>query len=175
MTPHQMADIAGRVTVLVFGGASLLLNALGLPGNWFLLVLAAGYAWISHFERVGWRTLAVLAGLALLAELLETVVGVAWVAKKGATRRASFGAFAGGLLGAVLSAEVVPPIGPMLGALAGTFAGAYLLELSADKKQDAALRAGRAALIGRAVAVAIKSLCGFWMWSVLAWRLFAPH
>lgn len=175
MNPEQIAGLAGRATVLVFGGASLFLNAVGLPGNWVLLVLAAAYAWITHFGRVGWGTLAIMAGLALLAELLEFVVGLAWTAKKGVTRRGTFGAFAGGLVGAVLASSVMPPLGAMLGAFAGTFAGATLLEYSAEKKRDAALHAGRAAFIGRIVATGIKTMCGFWMWAVLAWRLIVPQ
>ena len=63
----------------------------------------------------------------------------------------------------------------MLGAFGGTFAGAYLFEYLGQRKADAALRAGRAAFIGRIVAAAVKTLCGFWMWCVLAWQLFAPR
>jgi uncharacterized protein YqgC (DUF456 family) len=175
LSPDELAGIAGRATVLVFGGASLFLNALGLPGNWVLLLLAAGYAWLSHFDRVGFGTLGVLAGIAVLGELLELVVGLAWTAKKGATKRGTLGAFLGGLGGALLASGWIPPIGALFGAFAGTFAGAYLLEYSAEKKKDAALRAGRAAFVGRIVASGIKTLCGFWMWSVLAWRLLAPR
>jgi len=175
MNPEQIAGLAGRATVLVFGGASLFLNAVGLPGNWVLLVLAVAYAWITHFGRVGWGTLGIMAGLALLAELLEFVAGLAWTAKKGVTRRGTFGAFIGGVAGALLASPFAPPLGPMLGAFAGTFAGAALLEYSVEKKRAAALHAGRTAFIGRIVATSIKTLCGFWMWSVLAWRLIVPQ
>jgi|CXWL01.1.fsa_nt_gi uncharacterized protein YqgC (DUF456 family) len=175
MNPEQIAALAGRATVLVFGGASLLLNAVGLPGNWVLLVLAVAYAWITHFGRVGWGTLGIMAGLALLAELLEFVAGLAWTARKGVTRRGTFGAFLGGLAGAVLASSFAPPLGPMLGAFAGTFAGAALFEYSVEKKRAAALHAGRTAFVGRVLATGIKTLCGFWMWSVLAWRVLVPH
>lgn len=175
MNPEQIAGIAGRATVLVFGGASLFLNAVGLPGNWGLLVLAAGYAWITHFGRVGWGTLGILVGLALLGEALEFVAGLAWTARKGVSRRGTFGAFLGGLAGAVLGTSVVPPLGPMIGAFAGTFVGAALFEYSVEKKHAAALQAGRTAFVGRVVATGIKTMCGFWMWSVLAWRLILPH
>jgi uncharacterized protein YqgC (DUF456 family) len=170
-----MVNFAGRAAILAFGGTSLLLNALGLPGNWVLLVLTIGYAFLTHFERVGWGMLGVMAGLAGLAEILEFVVGLAWTAKRGVTRRGTLGAFLGGLLGAILMAEVLIPLGAMLGAFGGTFAGAYLLEYSGERKRDAALRAGRAAFVGRIVAASIKTLCGFWMWCLLVWRLLVPH
>lgn len=175
MNPEQIAGLAGRATVLVFGGASLFLNAVGLPGNWVLLALAVIYAWITHFTRLGWVALAIMAGLAVLAEVLEFVAGLAWTAKKGVTRRGTFGAFFGGLVGGVLGSSLVPPLGAVLGAFAGTFAGAAILEYSAEKKTAAALHAGRAAFIGRIVAAAIKTLCGFWMWTILAWQLIAPE
>ena len=175
MTPEQIAGLAGRATVLVFGGASLFLNAVGLPGNWALLILAVAYAWITHFGRVGWGTLGIMAGLALLGEGLEFAAGLAWTAKKGVSRRGTFGAFLGGLAGAVLASPLMPPLGPMIGAFAGTFAGATLFEYSVEKKHAVALRAGRTAFVGRVIATGIKTLCGFWMWSVLAWRLIVPH
>lgn len=175
MTPEEMVNFAGRAAILAFGGTSLLLNALGLPGNWVLLALTIGYAFLSHFERVGWGTLGVMAGLAGLAEVLELVVGLAWTAKRGVTRRGTLGAFLGGLLGALVMAELVPPLGAMLGAFGGTFVGASLLEYTSERKQDAALRAGRAAFVGRIVAASLKTLCGFWMWCLLVWRLLAPR
>lgn len=169
-----MVNYAGRAAILAFGGASLFLNALGLPGNWVLLILTTGYAFLTRFERVGWGTLGIMAGFAALAEILEFTVGLAWTMKRGVTRRGTLGAFLGGLLGAILMAEVLIPVGAMLGAFGGTFAGAYLLEYSAERQRDAALRAGRAAFVGRIVAASIKTLCGFWMWCVLAWRLVGP-
>lgn len=170
-----MLGVFGRLLFLAFAAAVLFLNALGLPGNWVLLLLAAIWALATDLQRVGWGTLGVLAGLALLAEALEFVVGLAWTAKRGATRRGTLGAFLGGLGGALLAAGVAPPLGAMLGAFGGTFGGTFLLEYLGERRQDAALRAGRAAFVGRLVAAAVKTLCGFWMWCVLAWRLLAPR
>jgi uncharacterized protein YqgC (DUF456 family) len=167
--------IVGRIVVLFFGAAVLLLNAVALPGNWILLAIATAYAWLTGFTQLGWGGLGIMAGLAVLAEVLELIVGLTWTAKKGATRRGTLGAFLGGLVGAILCAQFVPPIGPMVGAFGGTFAGAYLFEYTAQRRRDAAMRAGRAAFVGRIVAAAVKTLCGFWMWCVFAWQLLAPR
>jgi uncharacterized protein YqgC (DUF456 family) len=172
---EALLGLAGRVGVLALGAAVLLLNAVALPGNWVLLVIATAYAWMTDFVRVGWVALAVMAGLAVIAEVLELIVGLTWTAKHGATRRGTFGAFVGGLIGAVATAQWVPPFGAMLGAFGGSFAGAYVFEYTAQRRRDAAMRAGRAAFIGRIVAAAVKTLCGFWMWCVLAWQLLAPR
>ena len=98
-----------------------------------------------------------------------------YTAKRGATRRGALGAFVGGLAGAIAAGGVAPPFGPLLGAFAGTFAGAALFEYWSERRRDAALRAGRAAFVGRLLAAAVKTLCGFWMWALLAWRLLAPR
>lgn len=175
MSGEQLLGMAGRLVLLVVAAAALLLNAVGLPGNWILLALATAYALLTHLERVGWVTLGIMAGLALLAEALELVVGLVYTAKRGATRRGTFGAFLGGLLGAIAMGGVVPPLGAFAGAFGGTFLGAYLFEYSVERRQAAAYRAGRAAFIGRIIAAAVKTLCGFWMWVVLAYRLLIAH
>ena len=138
MSGEQILGLAGRLVLLLLSGALLLLNAVGLPGNWILLALAAGYSLITHFEHVGWGTL---------------------------------GAFVGGLAGAIASSTVAPPVGAFLGAFAGTFAGAFLFEYMGERRRDRALRAGRAALVGRALAAVVKTTCGFWMWVVFAYKL----
>jgi hypothetical protein len=175
MNAEVLLGTLGKLLFLVFEAALLLLNAVGLPGNWLLLGFAAAYAALTHFERLGWVALAVMAGLALVAEGLETLVGLTYTAKRGATRLGTLGAFLGGLAGAVLAAGLAPPVGPMLGAFGGTFAGAFLFQYLGDRERQSAIRAGRAAFFGRLLASAVKTLCGFWMWCVLAYRLLAPR
>jgi len=168
---EQILEWIGRVVLLLGGGAALLLNVVALPGNWILLALAVGYSLLTRMEPVGWGTLGILAGLALLGEVLESLVGIVYTAKRGATRRGALGAFVGGLAGAIAASSLVPPLGSLLGAFAGTFAGAFLFEYVGERKHDRALRAGRAAFVGRALAAVAKVTCGFWMWVVFAYRL----
>ncbi len=175
MSGEVLLGALGRILFLILEASLLLLNAVGLPGNWLLLGLALAYAAFTHFARLGWRALVAMAALALVAEGLEAATGVAYTAKHGATRWGTLGAFLGGLAGAVLAAGLVPPLGSVLGAFAGTFAGAFLLQYLGGRRRDAALRAGRAAFVGRLVASAVKTLFGFWMWCVLAYRLLAPR
>ena len=171
MSAEHLLGLVGRIALLLVSGAALLLNALALPGNWLLLLLAIGYALLTHMQAIGWGTLGLMAGLAVVGEVLESVVGVVYTAKRGATRRGAIGAFVGGLLGAIAAAGIAPPLGALLGAFAGTFAGAFLLEYAGDRRHHDALRAGRAAFVGRALASAAKIGCGFWMWVVFGYRL----
>jgi hypothetical protein len=175
MSGEALLGFAGRLLFLVATAALLLLNAIGLPGNWLLLGAGLGFALLTDMDRLGWGTLGAMAVLAVVAEVLELVLGLVYTAKRGTTRRGTLGAFLGGLAGAVAAAGVAPPLGPLLGAFAGTFAGAALFEYWSERRRDAALRAGRAAFVGRLLAAAVKTLCGFWMWALLAWRLLAPR
>ena len=77
-------------------------------------------------------------------------------------------------MGAVVT-SAWPRLSPVLGVLGGTFAGAYLLEYLGERGHPQALRAGRAAFVGRILAAVVKTMCGFWMWAVLAWRLLLPR
>jgi uncharacterized protein YqgC (DUF456 family) len=110
-----------------------------------------------------------MAGLGGLAEVLEFGVGVGYTAKKGATRWGVLGTFLGGIAGAILCAPVAPPFGSVGGAFLGSFVGAVLLEYVRYRQVDAALRTGRAAFIGKVLASVAKTMCGFWMWVILAY------
>jgi len=159
----------------VLEGAVLLLNVFGLPGNWIFLGLALLYSLGTRAGRPGRIALAILAALAVLGEVLELAVGLGYVARRGATRWGAVGTFAGGLLGALVCAPAAPPFGSLVGGFAGSFAGAVLCEYLGQRRADAALRAGRAAFLGRVLALVAKMLCGFWMWCVLAYRLLAAR
>jgi uncharacterized protein YqgC (DUF456 family) len=170
-----LAELALRILFLLLAGALLALHLVALPANWIVLALAVGYALLTGMDRLGWGTLGVMAGLALLGELLEFLVGLGYTAKRGVTRRGIVGSFLGGILGAMLAAPIAPPFGSLLGAFAGSFGGAVLLEYGAARRADVALRAGKAAFVGRVMAALVKSWCGFWMWCLLAYRLLWPR
>lgn len=87
-------------------------------------------AWIDGFRRVGWVTLTILgalAGLALLGDLLGTLIGAKRV---GASRTALFGAALGGLIG-IFFGLAGALLGPFLGAVAGELLGKGHLEQAA--------------------------------------------
>ena len=163
--------LAAQVLFLAVSAAVLLLHALGLPANWILLGLAGIHALVTGLHPVGWWTLGTLVGLAAAAEALEFFVGVGYTAKRGATRWGVSGAFIGGIAGALGCASIIPPLGSLLGAFLGSFVGAVALEYIAQQRIDIALRSGRAAFFGRVFGAVIKTMFGFAMWGVLAYRI----
>lgn len=163
--------LAAQVLFLALSAAVLLLHAVGLPANWILLGLACVHALVTGAQPLGWWTLGTLAGLATAAELLEFFVGVGYTAKRGATRWGVGGAFLGGIAGAIGCAALIPPLGSLLGAFLGSFVGAVALEYVAQQRMEVALRSGRAAFFGRVFGAVIKTMFGFAMWGVLAYRI----
>ncbi len=136
---------------------------LGLGGNFIILGLALVHALVTGFDPIGWQLLLVLAGIALVGEGIEFVVGTFWVARKGATRYGVIGAFAGGLLGAAVGNGVVPVVGAVLGSFVGAFGGAVGGEYLARERLEPSLRVGGHAFLGRLLAILVKHLLGLVM------------
>ena len=111
--------------------AAWLTTLLTLPGNWFVLGLAALFAWWFPADAgrgVEWRTVVILAVLAVIGEVIEFVAGAAGAAKQGASARAIalslVGAFVGSLAGFVVGTPI-PIIGSLVVAVFGGAAGAF--------------------------------------------------
>lgn len=154
----------------VLGG--LVMIPLGLPGIWLMLLAGVGHHLLVSPPTVGWLTLGLLAVIAAGAEWVEFSVAGRYTRQYGGSRRAAWGAILGGLVGAFVGIPV-PVIGSVIGAFVGAFAGALIGEYSVERDHGKATRAATGALIGRAVATALKSLAGcvigVWLLAA-AWR-----
>jgi uncharacterized protein YqgC (DUF456 family) len=139
--------------------AGLLLIPLGLPGLWVMAGGILGYGALTDFRTVGVGMIAIVLGIALLGEVLETVVGFRAARRYGGSKRAGWGALLGGIVGAIVGVPV-PIIGSVIGAFVGSFAGAALFELSASRRLETAVGAGWGAVVGRAIAAAMKIALG---------------
>lgn len=143
--------------VAVLGG--LVMIPLGLPGIWVMIIAGVAHRLLVVPATLSWLTLALLAVLAVAAEWVEFSIAGKYTAKYGGSRRASWGAILGGLVGAFVGIPI-PVVGSVIGAFAGAFVGALLGEYSVARDHGKATRAATGALIGRAVATALKSLAG---------------
>ncbi|HEX8693203.1 MAG TPA: DUF456 domain-containing protein [Longimicrobium sp.] len=139
--------------------AGLLLIPLGLPGTWLQVVALVAYGWATDFATVGWPSIAVVAVLATVAEVLEFMLGGRFAQKYGGSRRAGWGAIFGGLIGAFVGLPI-PILGSVVGAFLGAFAGAAVLEMTKNPEWRPAMRVGWGAFLGRLAAVALKSGIG---------------
>lgn len=150
--------------------ACLALIPLGLPGLWLMLAAALGFnVLLPGPGPIGTITLVGTALVAVVAEVLEFVVGARYTTRYGGSRRAAWGAILGGIAGAVVGVPV-PVIGSVIGAFVGAFAGAYLAERSRRTEHGVATRVATGALVGRAAAAALKTAGGV---VIAAWLLAA--
>ncbi|MFH1755922.1 MAG: DUF456 family protein [Candidatus Latescibacterota bacterium] len=160
------------VLFYVFLAVSLLSNTVGLPGNWILIGAALIVGFVTHFTAITWGYFFLCLGLALLGELIESLLGTVVVAKKGGSRWGIVGSFLGGLIGVIGGSAVVPPLGSVVFGFAGAFAGAVLGELVHYGDMDSALRIGGWAFLGRVMAIMGKMSTGcviFWILVSQTW------
>jgi uncharacterized protein YqgC (DUF456 family) len=152
--------------VLLLG---LLMLPLGLPGLWVMLAAVAGYAFLGPSGRIGAWTIAIVAALAGLGELLELVLAGRFARRYGGSRRAGWGAIIGSIAGAIIGVPV-PVVGSMIGAFVGAFVGAWVAELTRSPEVRGATRVATGALLGRIAATAAKVGIGC---AVIVWVGFA--
>lgn len=147
---------------------SLFIIPLGLPGTWVMLAAGIGYS-ILVPGSIGMLAIVGTGVLAVLAEIWEFTLAGKYTRKYGGSKRASWGAILGGIVGAIVGVPV-PIVGPIIGAFAGSFIGALVFEYSRGSGAQASTRVATGALIGRAVAAALKVAIGF---AIATWIMAA--
>jgi len=152
----NVGEWTGYVFWLLLAAASCATILISLPGGWVALGLAVVYDLFYGFQAIGWPHLLVFAGLMVVAEAIEAVLGTIYVAKKGATRYGMVGGFVGGILGAIAGSSAMPLVGTVLGGFVGAFGGAVLGEYLREQRMEPSLRIGMHATVGRILAVTVK-------------------
>jgi uncharacterized protein len=123
----------------------------GLPGTWLMVLVTAVLKWWQpDYVVVSWTLLGVAAGLAVLGEVLEFVLGAAGSRRAGGSTRAAALAIVGSLVGGILGTALpVPIVGTVIGACLGAFAGSLLGDLWAGRPLFPSFAAGWGAAVGR--------------------------
>ncbi|MBL0170669.1 MAG: DUF456 domain-containing protein [Gemmatimonadaceae bacterium] len=156
-------SVAPTLALILLGAAllgSLLLVPLGLPGLWVMLGATLLYWVVVPAGGVGLVTLAAASIIVIIAEVLEYTIAGRYTRQYGGSKRASWGAIIGGLIGAVMGVPV-PVVGSLAGAFLGAFVGAFVGEMTVHHSQRSdPTRVATGALVGRAVAAAVKSGLG---------------
>ena len=147
---------------------SLFIIPLGLPGTWVMIAAGIGYS-ILVPNSIGMVAIVATTLIAIIAEVLEFTLTGTYAKKYGGSRRASWGAIIGGTIGAIIGVPV-PIVGPIIGGFIGAFAGALVAEYSRGSGAEASTRVAWGALVGKAVASAMKVAAGF---VIAAWLVIA--
>lgn len=153
-------------------GLTLLSTVIGLPGNWILVVAALVVGLATGFAKLTLVHFLICIGLAVLAEVIESVLGVVILAKRGGSKLGMIGSIAGGFAGVLLGGGVFPPVGSVVLGFVGAFLGAVFGELLRNPDMEIALRVGFWSFIGRMTAMAAKLSCGcviYWIIIKATW------
>jgi len=142
----------------------LVLDFLGLFGNWIILAAVGIAAAVTGFDHFGGLTLVVLLGLAILGEVLEAAAAGVGAARYGGSRGAIVAALVGTIVGAIVGTPMLPLVGTVIGACVGAFALATLYEfLVREQEFRTASRTGFGAAAGKIAGLFAKTFCGFAM------------
>jgi uncharacterized protein YqgC (DUF456 family) len=155
----------------------LVLDLLGLPGNWMMVASTIIVAWVNWSRGMFsiW-TLAVIVVLATVSEVFELVAGMLGARKAGATRWGAAGALAGGFIGAVLGTFFlpIPVLGSLTGAVLGACAGAWGMEMMLGRGMKASVKSGVGSGVGRLLGTIIKLVLGIIIWLIVAVAAYWP-
>ena len=151
--------------------AGLILDLVGLFGNWVILGATAA-AWLcTGFHHFGVWSLLSLTVLAGLGDLLEMIAAGFGARKFGGGKGAIIASLVGCIAGAIVGTPWFPVVGTLIGACVGAFGGAALYELLiAGKTPGASIKTGVGAALGRSTGVVVKVAIGLAMLVVLAFN-----
>ena len=138
----------------------LWLNLLSLPGNWLMLGVLCLLAWAGPEGRISWDFVRLMAGAAILGEVVEFSAQFIGAKRGGASRAGNFGGIVGSVAGAVLLAPFALGLGSLIGALFGAWAGCFAVELRRQETRRKALDAAWGAFWGRSFGLVAKSAIG---------------
>lgn len=144
------------VIVLIAGW---LLTIINLPGNWLIVAAVALYALVvpaeSRFD-ISWTMVAILLGLAIVGEIVETAAGAVGASRQGGSRRGMLLAIVGSIAGSIVGAMVglpIPIVGSVVAAILfaalGAMVGAVLGEQWKGRDAETSWQIGQAAFWGR--------------------------
>lgn len=137
MPPEQILLWLLAAVLVLVGLAGTLLPA--LPGVPFVFGGLLVVAWLGEFQRIGWPTLSLLAVLTALAILVDLLASVLGAQKVGASKLALLGAALGGIAGIFFG---------LVGIFIFPFIGAVIGEFIARREMGQATKVGFATWLG---------------------------
>lgn len=167
-----MGSILGDIA-LVFGlliGIAII--PFGLPGKFVIAGEALLYGWLTHFDHFNLTFVGILLFIAVVAELVETVLSAIFAKKFGGSKQGMVGAIIGSMIGAIIGTPVTPVLGTIVGAFLGAFLGATLLEWIRHHEMKDAIHVGFGAMIGSMSTVFFKFFVAVFMMILILVKIF---
>ena len=165
-------DLALGLLCLLLG-LILLLNILGLPANWVVVLLVV--LWKFLHPAAGaldvWFWIMFL-GLAVLGEVLEMGVQVMNAKRHGSSTSGTVAGMVGAIAGAIFLAPLFFGLGAFIGALVGAWLGCLVMELLRGRPGKEAFDAAFGTMMGRFLGTVCKLGTGSAMVVLTAHRIW---
>ncbi len=154
-----MLGVGFGVLFIVVLGCCVLLNVVGLPANWLVLVLAVlWYFGVPQENGMGLWYWIGMCVLAVAGEVMETGVQLLKAKRHGSSSAGTLAGMIGGIIGAIALAPLFFGLGALIGALGGAWLGCLLMELLKGRPRQEAFDAAFGTLVGRFLGTICK--CG---------------
>ncbi len=165
-------SVVGWLALGLTIAAAMLLNVLGLFGNWLLLG-AFAVVWVATgWVHVGWLGIALMLIFAVLGEILETALAGYGARRFGGSKGSMVAALVGCIGGAIFLTALIPIplIGTIIGACIGAFGAAAIYDYIQHERTPAeAVRIGWGATLGKLGGMFAKFICGVVILAVAWW------
>jgi hypothetical protein len=135
----------------------------GLPGAVIIALVVIIYGAATGFTTIGWKLIAIMIALALLAETIEFLIGMYVAVQFGISIKAFWSALAGSIIGAALLTPFFLGFGTIAGIFLGGLAGVVIVETVRQQRLKAAFRASIGMMLGRIAGICIKGGLAFFM------------
>lgn len=152
-----------------------LLQVVGLPSNWIILVLVVLWKWLGPLSSTAdltWTFILVMVVLAGIGELLEWGIQVKLGSKFGSSSKGNWGGIIGSIIGGILLLPLFFGFGAILGALAGAYVGCLVVELACRRNFKEANIAAWGAFVGRFLGMGLKLGISIMIVMMSVWRMW---
>ena len=183
MTQPDWVYYAAGIALIVASVAAWIGSFYKWPGKWIIVVLSAVSAYFLPEKNgtlgITWTTVAVLAGVALVGELIEYFSGRSSGNTGGVHRRSLVITMVGGISGALIGSALTLPIpiignslSLLVGTLAGVAGGAYFGEVLYSERKGVSRLSIHKSLVTRLLGTVGKLVAGLTMVAILTSALF---
>jgi hypothetical protein len=138
VSPFEIAGLTIFIFILFIGIFSTIF---GLPGTIIIATDVIIFSWATGFEKIGFKAIAVLVIISLVAETLDLMfVAYGDMRRFGLSKKCLVTAVTGGITGAVLLTPLLLGLGTIIGMFCGGLTGTLIVDYIEEKKLKPAYR-----------------------------------
>jgi hypothetical protein len=160
LSSFAAAGLAVFILILFVG---IFLNLFGLPGTVVIFFDVLFYAIFTGFDRIGWKIVLFLLIAAIIAEIIDFLLGMSGSLKPIDTKKS----FRASAIGAITGAVVLTPLfwgpGTWTGFFLGGLTGILIVEFIRQSKLRAPFRATNSAIFAMAGRKLVKGIIALFM------------